>query len=406
MLPPRIPFARGFMTSVPSLSPAASPLETARSLYSLLSSASYRIEQERRLPDDIASALKDSLLFRLCVPRRFAGLEASPVDMVESIAEVARADGSAGWCVAIGATSGLVAGYLETADADEIYGGDPKMVAGGVFAPRGKAIVEGKSYRMNGRWPFASGISHCSWLMGGCMIVQHDGKPVMLAGGVPDIRMLLFPADKAIVHDTWTVSGLCGTGSFDMEVADLLVPRARAVSLMIDKPRVESALYKFPVFGCLAIGIAAVSLGLARRAIDELVELAAGKTPTGSRKTLADRGVVQLQIAEAEAAERSARAFLVTTVGETFEEARRSGEIPVRQRALLRLAACHTVIASKRAVDLMYDAGGGTSIYKTSPLQRCFRDVHAASQHLMVSSSTMELAGKVLAGLDVDAAQL
>lgn len=357
------------------------------------------------MPADVLAALKASRLFRLCVPERYAGLEASPVEMVGAIAELARADGSAGWCVAIGATSGLLAGYLPDDDAREVFGSDPDSVAGGVFAPRGEAVAEGNSYRMCGRWPFASGIDHCSWLMGGCVVIE-DGKPSLLPGGLPDSRLLVFPAGKATVHDTWSVSGLCGTGSHDMEVRDLLVPRSRAISLMTDKPRVDSPLFKFPVFGCLSIGIAAVSLGLARRAIDELVELAGGKTPTGSRKRLADRAFVQIQIAEAEAAERSARAFLVDTVAATFEEAAEHGEISLRQRALLRLAACHTVTLAKRAVDAMYDAGGGTSIYRTSPLQRCFRDVHTASQHLMVSSSTLELAGRVLAGVDVETSQL
>jgi alkylation response protein AidB-like acyl-CoA dehydrogenase len=115
---------------------------------------------------------------------------------------------------------------------------------------------------------------------------------------------------------------------------------------------------------------------------------------------------VQVQVAEAEAAERSARAFLVDTVATTYEEAARDGRIDIKQRALMRLAACHTVTAAKRAVDAMYDAGGGSSIYKTSPLQRCFRDVHTASQHLMVSSSTLELAGRVLVGVDADSSQL
>jgi len=391
--------------TISSSASASSLVEIARSLYPVLAAASSRIEQERRLPDDVLAALKDSRLFRLCVPKIYAGLEAPPVDMVEAIAEVARADGSAGWCVAIGATSGLLAGYLADADAREIYGADPTSVSGGVFAPRGHAVVEGDAYRMRGRWPFASGIAHCSWLMGGCVVVE-DGKPALLPNGLPDSRLLIFPAAQATVHDTWSVSGLCGTGSHDMEVTDILVPRSRAISLMTDQPRVASPLYKFPVFGCLAICIAAVTLGLARRAIDELVELAGGKTPTGSRKRLADRGLVQVQVAEAEASERSARAFLVDTVATTYEEAARDGEIGVKQRALMRLAACHTVTAAKRAVDAMYDAGGGTSIYKTSPLQRCFRDVHTASQHLMVSSSTLELAGRVLVGVDADASQL
>lgn len=391
--------------SPPSSSDLSAP-ELARSLSSLVAGSSEQIEKDRRLPEPVLAALKRSGLFRLCVPRRLGGLEAPPCDMIEAIAEVARADGSAGWCVAIGATSGLLSGYLPEADAQEIYGSDPLGVSGGVFAPRGTAIAEGDSYRVRGRWPFASGISHCTWLMGGCMVVGDDGNAAMLPSGIPDVHLLLFPAAEAVVHDTWSVSGLCGTGSHDMEVADLLVPRSRAISLATGTPRERSPLYRFPVFGCLAICIAAVSLGIARRAIEELVELAGGKVPTGSRRRLADRGYVQIQVAEAEAAERSARAFLLQTVGETYDEAARDGEISLHQRALLRLAACHTVQAAKRAVDAMYEAGGGTSIYRSSALQRCLRDVHTATQHLMVSSSTLELAGRVLCGLDVDASHL
>jgi alkylation response protein AidB-like acyl-CoA dehydrogenase len=380
-------------------------LDQARALHPLLRDASSRIEEARRLPDDVVAALKASRLFRLCVPKRYAGVEAPPSDMVEAIEEVARADGSAGWCVAIGATSGLVAAYLPDAEAREVYATDPDSVTGGVFAPRGQAVADREGWRVTGRWPFASGISHCSWLMGGCLVIEN-GRPATLPGGLPDSRMLLFPASEATVHDTWDVAGLCGTGSHDMEVRDLRVPIARSVSLVGDRPRIDAPLYKFPVFGCLAIGIAAVSLGLARRAIDELVELAGGKTPMGSRKRLADRGVVQVQVAEAEACQRGARAFLLDCIGECFRAAERDGEIGVRSRALLRVAACHAVTQSRRAVDRMYEAAGGTSIYRNSPLQRCLRDVHTATQHLMVSSSTMELAGRVLAGVDTDCSQL
>lgn len=382
-------------------SPSYSAVREARALFPLLQASSARIEAERRLPDDVVAAMKASRLFRLCVPQRYAGVEASPVDMVEAIAEVARGDGSAGWCVAIGATSGLVAAWLPEDEAKEIYATDPDSVTGGVFAPRGQAVADGDAYRMKGRWPFASGISHCSWLMGGCVVLE-GGKPVLMPNGMPDSRMLMFPRSEATVHDTWDVAGLCGTGSHDMEVDGLVVPRSRAVSLASDKPLLDAPLYKFPVFGCLAVGIASVSVGIARRAIDELVELAGGKTPLGSRKRLADRGLVQVQVAEAEALQRSARAFLVDTVAETYEEASRDGEISLRQRALLRLAACNAVTQAKRAIDLMYEAGGGTSIYRSSPLQRCLRDVHTATQHLMVSSATMEMAGRVLAGVETD----
>src|SRR5581483_11089515 len=99
----------------------------------------------------------------------------------------------------------------------------------------------------------------------------------------------------------WTVAGLRGTGSHDIAVDDAFVPAGRSVSLVTDAPRATGALYAFPVFGLLALGICAVALGIARAAIDELVRLALAKTPTGSRRRLADRPVLQVEVAEAEA---------------------------------------------------------------------------------------------------------
>lgn len=381
------------------------PFESARNLFETLNAAAEGAEGQRRLAADVVEAIRRAGLFRLCVPRRYGGLEATALEMISAIEEVARADASAAWCVAIGATSGLIGGYLAESDAREIYAADPLSASGGVFAPLGEAAAEEGGYRVRGRWPFASGIHHCSWLMGGCVVLE-DGKPRLSANGVPDSRLMLFPAAEARILDTWSVSGLCATGSHDMEVVDLWVPASRSVSLIDDKPREQGPLYLFPVFGCLALGIAAVTLGIARRAIDELCELAAAKTPTGSRRRLGDRGFVQMQVARAEAARGAARALLHETVASTWQMASQSGEISLRQRALLRLAASHAVGEAAKAVDAMYEAGGGTSIYRSSPLQRCFRDVHTATQHLMVAPATYELVGRVLLGREADASVL
>ncbi len=385
--------------------PSITPLDRARSLFATVKAGADDGEARRRLADATVSAIRDSGLFRLCVPRRYGGLEASACEMIAAVEEVARGDGSAAWCIAIAATSGLLGGYLPEAQAREIYASDPLSASGGVFAPLGQAVVERDGYRIHGRWPFASGIHHCSWLMGGCVILD-GGKPRLSAGGAVDSRLMLFPAADATIIDTWSVSGLCATGSHDMEVADLWVPHSRSVSLVGDKPREQGPLYLFPVFGCLAIGIAAVALGIARRAIDEICELAAAKTPTGSARRLADRGYVRMQVAKAEAAYGAARAYLHETVASTWEMASRCGEISLRQRALLRLAASYCVTQAAGAVDAMYEAGGGTSIYRSSALQRCLRDVHTATQHLRVASATYELAGRVLLGREADASVL
>lgn len=379
-------------------------VEAARRLAPTLRARADQIERDRRVPLDVVGDMAEAGFFRMCVPRALGGGEADPATLFGVLETLGEADGSAGWVAMIGATSGLISGYLPAAAATEIYG-DPALVAGGVYAPSGKAVVVDGGYRVTGRWAFASGVEHCAWLMGGSVIVD-DGVPRMLENGLPDAPLMLFPAVDVEIIDTWTVSGLRGTGSHDIAVRDVFVPGERAVSLVRDRPRASGALYVFPVFGLLAVGIAAVVLGIARRAIDELVALAGGKRPTGSRRVLADRPTAQVQVSEAEALVRSARAFLLDAVGAAADAARRDGAIEVDLRMAVRLAATNATRSAAKAVDLMYDAGGGTAVYATSPLQRCFRDVHVVTQHLMVAPATYELTGRLLLGVATDPSQL
>jgi alkylation response protein AidB-like acyl-CoA dehydrogenase len=171
-------------------------------------------------------------------------------------------------------------------------------------------------------------------------------------------------------------------------------------------PRETGALYAFPPFGLLALTIAGTALGIARAAIDDLIDLAGGKTPTGSARALAERPVTQTRIAQAEAGLLAARAFLYDAIGAAFIAAESGGEVSIEQRAALRLAATHATATSASAVDTAYDLGGGTSIYETSPLQKRFRDVHAATQHMLIGPSTWELTGRLMLGLPTDIAQL
>lgn len=380
------------------------PVEAAHALAAGIRDRVAHIERHRRLPTELVHAMADAGLFRLCVPRVFGGLEVDATALVEVIEEIAKADGSAGWCVMIGATSGLVSAYLPDAIAGEVYG-PPHTITGGVFAPHGKAAVVDGGYRVTGRWPFGSGCEHCAWLMGGSVVVD-DNSPRLLANGQPDSRMMLFPAAEVQIIDTWSVSGLRGTGSHDIAVTDLFVPEGRSVSLLTDHPRQPGPLYAFPIFGLLALGIAGVALGVARSAIDELVRLAAAKTPTGSRKRLGDRAMIQTQVAEAEALYRSARAFLFEAISEAWHAAQGAGAISIAQRGTLRLAATHATTSAAKVVDLMYTAGGGTSVYATSPLQRFFRDIHVVTQHMMVAPATYELAGRLFLGIDTDTSLL
>ena len=382
---------------------STSPLAAAVALAPRIRALADEAERDRRLPAELVRAFADAGFFHLCVPRALGGREAEPAMLVRVMETLAAADGSAAWCAMIGATSGVASAYLPDA-AREIYGA-PGSISGGAFAPLGRAIAVEGGYRVTGRWPFASGCEHCTWLMGGSVVVEQ-GTPRLLPSGLPDSRLMLFPAGDARIIDTWTVAGLRGTGSHDIAVDDLFVPAARSFSLITDRPCRTGALYAFPVFGLLALGIAAVTLGIGRAAIDELVRLAGVKTPSGSRRRLGERAVIQAAVAEAEAVLGAGRALVFDTVATAWAAAEAEGTIDLRLRARLRLAATHAAISAARAVDLMYNAGGGTSVYATSPLQRHFRDVHAATQHVMIAPATLELVGRVLLGVDADTAML
>jgi alkylation response protein AidB-like acyl-CoA dehydrogenase len=378
------------------------PVAAARALGPHLRTLSTEIEQARRLPADVVDTLRDAGLFRLGVPVSVGGLEADVATLLRAIETVSEADGSAGWCVMIGATSGLVSAYLPRDEAAAIF--RPQTVAGGVFAPQGRAVATADGYRVSGRWAFGSGVQHCDWVMGGCVVTDEAG-PRVLPSGIPDPRMMLVARPDVEVIDTWDVSGLRGTGSHDFAFHDVLVPESRSVSLVTDRPREPGPLYRFPVFGLLALGIAAVGVGIARRAIDELVELAAGKTPQGSRRKAARRPMTQADAAKAEALWGSARAYLYETVEAAWDDAC-SGEISLPRRARLRLAATNAARSCADAVDACYDAGGGSSIYASNPLQRLFRDAHTVTQHMMVAPATYELAGRVVLGVETDAEML
>ena len=381
-----------------------SVLAAAEALKPQLRARAEELEKARRLPADLARTMAEAGLFRILLPKSLGGHELDPASALRVIETVGEADASAGWCVMIAATTALTAAYLAPDVARVIYG-RRDIITGGVYAPMGRASDEGENYRLSGRWQWASGSANCHWLLGGSVVLK-DGEPLTLPNGLPDARMLIFPAESATLIDSWHVAGLCGTGSGEMEVRDLLVPKARSVSLVADRPRETGALYAFPVFGLLALGIAAVMLGNAAGALDELVALAGGKRPQGSRRTLAERPTAQSALAENHARLRAARAYFYRAVDEAWIKASRLGEITLAERVELRLAATHAVRSAADVTRAMYELGGGSSVFLANSLQRRFRDAHVGTQHFMVAPSTYELAGRALMGLPTDALQL
>ena len=360
-------------------------------------------ERLRRLPDELAAGLVTTGLPRALVPARYGGGDDDLPDVLDAIEALAYHDGSTAWCGMIAATTGVAASYLPAEWAERIYG-DPEGITGGFAMPVGAARPADGGLIVTGRWQWGSGSHHCTWIGGGCWMTDEAGAPAARDDGLLT-PYVFFERGEVEIHDTWHVSGLRGTGSNDFEVLDLFVPEGRWIDLS-RRAVVDTPLSRFPFFGGAAVAISAVSLGLARRAQDELVALASGKRPFGSAKSLAERPTVQATVARAEAARRSAAALVRETVAEAWDDASAARPISGDLKRRLRLAATNAAWQSAAAVDLVYHAGGGSSIHETSPLQRIFRDVHVATQHGMVSDRLYEPVGRMALGLPTDARQL
>ncbi|MDQ2826055.1 MAG: hypothetical protein M3Y04_03685, partial [Actinomycetota bacterium] len=245
------------------------------------------------------------------------------------------------------------------------------------------------------------GSTHADWLCGGCLVVDGDGEPVMTDHGRPDARLAFFPATAATIHDTWYTSGLRATASNDYEAEGLDIPATHAMTFAFE-PWPAGPMWRMPPMPLFFSPLAAVALGIARGAVDDVVTLAAEKTPYRSSRRLAERDVVQSMVARAEAATRSARAFLLETLNGLAEAAVRGDTAGLHERAIARLAVVNAAQAGMAAVDLCFEAAGTTSLFLDHPLQRRHRDVHALGRHVVLAFPGLETVGRVLLGLEPD----
>ena len=380
-----------------TLTDAPALIDAARVLAPAVEAARDEGERNRSLAPSLMQQILASRILRAWVPRSLGGHETDPETFLRVIEEVARMDGAVGWNVMIMGSGGLFAGYLQPEAARTIYGADDALVCG-AFAPKGRADAADGGFRVSGRWPLASGCQHAKWLGGGCIVMDGD-KPRMGPNGIPDITLMLAPADQWNIIDTWHSGGLRGTGSHDIEIRDAVVPAAHTLSVLNARPHESGPLYRGDVLDFLSAAVACVALGIARAAIDDLEDLAGAKVPAFTTVVLRNRPAVQEKVAEAEATLRSARAFLFETIGNMWQTCERGDAPPEEQRAMVRLASAHAARASAEAVDIAYRLGGSTSVYTSSKLERCFRDVHTVTQHVGVNFAWYERVGSYFLGL-------
>ena len=378
-------------------------LERAERLAGEIAARAAEVEEARRIPSDLSRKMAEAGFYRMFVPAAVGGLEASPIIGARVFETIAHADASAAWVAFIGATSGTALAQIPAATAREVFSTPETMIAG-VFAPNGKAERVAGGFVAEGRWQWGSGAENAQWILGGCTLYE-SGEPMATETGAPRRHMLLFSASDVELLDTWHVSGLRGTGSTDFRVHGVFVPDERVLGYLVREAPARP-LYRFPQFTLLALGIGAVALGIARASLEELTAVAASKKRFASSSTIASRSHSHLEVARAEARLRSARAFYYEALDVAWRAASERAAIPLDLRRDLRLATTNAVDESVKVVDAMYTLAGGVSVYESSRLQRQFRDIHVATQHIMVAPSTLETVGRLLLGVDADTSTL
>jgi alkylation response protein AidB-like acyl-CoA dehydrogenase len=375
----------------------ADPLARARDLANTIAAAADEAERLRRLPQALVDRLHEARLFRMLYPRSVGGDEIEPGLYVLAVAELARADGSVGWCASIANSTGLFAPYLGLDGARRVFGPPHSTCAWGPpNNSRGVAVPGG--YRITGRWDFASGCRHASWMGAHGTVVEPDGSLRLNRFGRPTLLTWLFPAEKATLLDNWHPIGLRGTASESYTVKDLFVPEEMTGTREDPSLRREPGkLYAFPQQTLYSVGIGSVALGIARGMLDAFVELAQKKTPRGTGR-LADSAVIQAEIARCEAKLGSAGAYLVDTLREIYDRADDLAPIDIPDRARVRLAASHAITSAAAVADWTYKAAGVDAIFPGSPFERRFRDIHTVTQQIQSRDAHYETVGQVLLG--------
>ena len=379
-------------------------MDAVDSVRDVLEAGAQEGEETATLPQASVDALYDSGLLRLKLPHVLGGAEADLVTQLDVLEAVCEIDASAGWCLMIGAASlGGVGAFLADDAIEEIFAsGEPPRTAG-VFAPFGKAVPVDGGYLLNGRWSFASGIRHSDWISAGARVVPEE--PASPAGN--DGRMGMAAQVRATmrtsevkIHDNWQVMGLRGTGSCDFSVEDLFVPEGFAFDVSLTEPLRGGAMYRLGRPAFVTNEHSAFALGVARRALNEALEVGQSKTRGyTSVNPLARRPAFQRMLSESDLRLRACRALNVEILEEAWQAVCQGHPPSPLLQTKMRSLCSYTTDVAVEVVSQAFRFAGGAALFDSSILQRCLRDINAGAQHQMVSDTAYENHGQFMLGL-------
>ena len=383
-------------------------LAQIQELVPAIRSRAAEIEAGRRVPPDLVEALKSIGVFRIFVPQSHGGLELDLPAALKIFRALSRIDGSVGWIAMIGGGCDIFAPLLPRETYEQVYQNGPDVIIAGSAQPAGTAEAVADGWRVNGRWPFASGCQHAEWMFGLCVMTEC-GKPLpgpAGQGGPPLLRGVFLPAREWQIEDTWYVAGLKGTGSHHIALKDTVVSAANFFDPANGVPCLPGPLYQ-AVLQFLPLMHGASSVGIAEGTLDELAELAdTGRKQLQTSVPMRDSETFRAELGRIEAELRAARAFIEFQAASHWRHALAG---TLKDEALLTQGiqtAIWLTTTCVRAVDACFALAGSSAVYESSPLQRRLRDLHVAAQHGAAQQRHYVKAGKLLLDGSVAASQI
>jgi len=362
-----------------------------------------RGEANRQLAPQVYEALRDSGLLRLWVPARFGGLEAHPADAYRVFERLSEIDGAAGWNLnQHAAVCGLASWVWD--GLDELFA-NPNAVFCGVFWPAGSAIEVPGGFNVSANVRFASGCAYADWMLVPAIVTENGQPKVDPVTGAPDFLATFIHMGEGEIADTWRTMGMRATGSNDVAVSNVFVPKhrvARVFAMPSNRPSaVSSPLYQMVRW----IGVqahAAVPVGIARAAVNKLIHLAQTKVPNFFEVPIRERGVVQAQAAEAKAIVDAASSYLASSASAAYAAIAAGEPFTNELKVPLQLSSSFCATATMQATSLVHQAAGTSSIRDEAGFEKLYRDANTITQHAAVQTARYESTGKVMFGLPSD----
>ena len=359
-------------------------------------------EELATLAPEAVAALRDAGLFRLKLPAVMGGAEADPVTEMMVLEAIAYHDFSSGWCTMVGATAVASLGaFLPEAGLDRVFRDGRVPTASISFFPAGRAVRQNGGYRLSGRWRFNSGIRHAEWVVGGTVVERTEDENASR----PLVIFAVIPAADVTLHDNWRdVVGLRGTGSGDCSVENYQLSENLSFvwDLLVPKPQRGGPSYLFPPFSYVAKEHGSVAIGAARRALDELINIATTTRGTFRSSKLVERQVVHRQIAEADLKIRAARALMHERYEQLYQKVG-AGQLPDgADIADVRAIALHATDVAIDVTTMAYHFAGNTGLHHPHVLGRLLRDLNTAGLHQVMSDTAYENHGKFRLGIPAD----